>query len=92
MGLLNAGSVGWCLRWPSTDSGAVHRQVGYKWHAAAPWFQPVVQETAAKSGQAPLHQYSRDSCSPHRAQPSKGKGYRRSDECHSSCCLTFREG
>ena len=35
--------------------------------AAAPWFQPVVQETAAKSGQAPLHQYSRDSCSPHRA-------------------------
>lgn len=28
MGVLNAGSGGWCLRWPATASRAVHRQVG----------------------------------------------------------------
>ena len=27
MGLLNAGSCGWCLRWPATVSRAVHGQV-----------------------------------------------------------------
>ena len=27
MGLLNAGSGGWCLHWSATDSRAVHRQV-----------------------------------------------------------------
>ena len=27
MGLLNAGSCGWCLRWPAMASRAVHRQV-----------------------------------------------------------------
>ena len=32
MGLLNAGSCGWCLRWPSAASGAVHRQVGDERH------------------------------------------------------------
>ena len=26
MDLLDAGSCGWCLRWPATASGAVHRQ------------------------------------------------------------------
>ena len=32
MGVLNAGSCGWCLRWSSTASRAVHRQVGYELH------------------------------------------------------------
>ena len=32
MGLLNAGSGGWCLRWPAMVSRAVHRQVGDERH------------------------------------------------------------
>ena len=32
MGLLDAGSSGWCLRWSATASMTVHRQVGDERH------------------------------------------------------------